>query len=268
MMLQPIIESFDAHPITTLKANDGSLWFLAKDLAPALGVGRNTVRMQVADLEPVDVRVNTIDTNKGSRRSTFVSESGALQIIVQSRKPAARRLRKWVCDLALKYASPSQFPSPQFPSPQSGPKFPSPQADMAQVLQLVCQMAQAQAQLVEQVAQLVNRFPFPFPSPRPGLPQPVQQPVPRSGDLVDLVVRFMSDRVCWEGNASSLVRELAKIDGDRLNPWELRNVHLTIARRLLVLSPTLWLSGILFETQLKNGARKLRLSRVRRQEVV
>lgn len=261
-MLQPVIESFDAHPITTLKANDGSLWFLGKDLAGALGVGRDTIRHQVADLEPVDVRVNCIHTNKGPRKSTFVSESGALQIIVQSRKPAARRLRKWVCDLALRYAKGVDCIDTLQPGPYAAQLL----QVLGQVTQALTRVTETQNQLASQVTQLAAHF-SPFPSPSTGL-QPVQQPVPRSGDLVDLVVRFMSDRVCWEGNASSLVRELAKVDGDRLNPWELRNVHLTLARRLSVLSPTLWLSGVLFVSIPSSRGQLLKLKRLRREEAL
>ena len=104
MQLQLLTESFESHSLTVLKDDAGQAWFLSKDLAEPLGVNRNAIRMQVADLAPSDIRVIPIDTNKGSRKASFVSESGALQIIVQSRKPEAARLRKWVCDIAVKYS--------------------------------------------------------------------------------------------------------------------------------------------------------------------
>lgn len=104
MNLVPFFENFDDRPITMLKEDTGAVWFLAKDLAAPLNVTRDAVRMQIAELDTSDKRVSPIYTSTGTKNATFVSESGALQIIVQSRKPESRRLRKWVCDLAVRYA--------------------------------------------------------------------------------------------------------------------------------------------------------------------
>jgi len=104
MNLVPIFESFESHTLTVLKKESGDPWFLAKCLAAPLGVGRDSIRHQIADLEASDKDVISIHTPGGPQKMTFVSESGALQIIVQSRKPEARRLRKWICDLAVRYA--------------------------------------------------------------------------------------------------------------------------------------------------------------------
>lgn len=101
--LQPLEESFEGLKMTTLCDHDGVAWFLAKDLATPMGVKPNAIRMQVADLSDEDKVVISIDTPGGRQKMTFVSESGAAQIIVQSRKPAAAKLRKWVCDIAMKY---------------------------------------------------------------------------------------------------------------------------------------------------------------------
>lgn len=101
--LRPLTETFESWSITTLRDHANLAWFQAKDLAEPLGVGRDSIRHQVADLTDEDVRVISIHTNKGSRKATFVSESGALQLVMQSRKPGAAKLRKWVCDIAVKY---------------------------------------------------------------------------------------------------------------------------------------------------------------------
>lgn len=101
--LQPLTETFESWSVTTLQKDEGQAWFLAKDLAGPLGVGRDAIRHQVADLDATDKDVILIHTPGGRQKMTFVSESGAAQIIVQSRKPAAAKLRKWVCDIAMKY---------------------------------------------------------------------------------------------------------------------------------------------------------------------
>lgn len=102
--LVPVFESFESHTLTILKKDNGEAWFLAKSLASPLGVGRDSIRHQIAELDESDKGVISIHTPGGPQEMSFVSESGALQIIVQSRKPEARRLRKWVCDLAVRYA--------------------------------------------------------------------------------------------------------------------------------------------------------------------
>lgn len=94
--------NFDGHPVRVTNI-DGRPWLVAADLAQPLGIGRNAVRMQTSDLTPEDVRAILIDTNKGSRQATIVSESGAYQLIVQSRKPTAARLRKFICDIFVKW---------------------------------------------------------------------------------------------------------------------------------------------------------------------
>ena len=103
-MLSPIFESFEAHTLTVLKRDSGEAWFLAKDFAEPMGVGADSVRHRIADLDDSDKDVISIHTPGGPQKMTFVSESGALQLVMQSRKPEARRLRKWVCDLAVRYA--------------------------------------------------------------------------------------------------------------------------------------------------------------------
>lgn len=103
MSALPTFEPFESYRLTVLQDN-GSPWYLAKDLAPILDMTRQSIRMQIALLESEDVRVNTIDTNKGSRRATFVSQEGLCQIAFLSRKPEARRLRKFAAQLLVKYA--------------------------------------------------------------------------------------------------------------------------------------------------------------------
>lgn len=92
----------DQHPVR-VATDAGEPWVMGQDLAAPLGVKPDAIRQQIRDLEPSDVRVISIHTNKGPRNATFLSRSGAYQIIMQSRKPVAKRLRKWLADLGVAF---------------------------------------------------------------------------------------------------------------------------------------------------------------------
>lgn len=91
---------FDDYPVRVVPIEDRP-WFIARDLAEPLGVLPSAIRKQVMDLDPQDKGVTQSNTLGGAQELTIVSESGAIQLICQSRKPAARRLRKFVADLAV-----------------------------------------------------------------------------------------------------------------------------------------------------------------------
>lgn len=175
MKLALLTETFENHSLTTLKDNDGQAWFLAKDLAGPLSIGRNAIRMQLADLDPADKDVISIDTPGGKQKMTFVSESGVFQIIVQSRKPQAAKIRKWVCDVAVKYAH-GTGPAPDYIAHM--------QAQIDLLTQALQNMAEQVAAAV--VSQLVNS------TDRKAL-EAMAEPAAR-GSKVNLVKQFLKER--------------------------------------------------------------------------
>ena len=73
---------------------NGQTWFVAKDVCKVLGIekARNAVsRLDDDEREPV-----LVDTLGGTQRMSAVSESGLYHLVFQSRKPEARRFRRWV----------------------------------------------------------------------------------------------------------------------------------------------------------------------------
>lgn len=66
-------------------------WFLANDVCQILGTASRDVR-KIVDADEVD----TIHLTPESRGTLIVSESGLYHLIFKSRKPAAKRFRKWV----------------------------------------------------------------------------------------------------------------------------------------------------------------------------
>lgn len=73
---------------------NGETWFVAKDVCDNLGI--NKYRDAFSRLDD-DERVSVlVDTLGGRQKVTAVNESGLYSLVFQSRKPGAKKFRKWV----------------------------------------------------------------------------------------------------------------------------------------------------------------------------
>lgn len=72
----------------------GEPWFVAKDVCDVLGIEK--YRDAVSRLDEDERESVLVDTLGGMQKMTAVSESGLYSLIFQSRKPEARKFRKWV----------------------------------------------------------------------------------------------------------------------------------------------------------------------------
>lgn len=92
-MSAPIPFDFERHSVRAVASNDEPV-FIAKDVCRTLEIRK--YRDAIAQLDD-DERVSVIvDTLGGPQTMTAVTESGLYALIMMSRKPAARRFRKWV----------------------------------------------------------------------------------------------------------------------------------------------------------------------------
>ena len=73
---------------------DGEPWFVAADVCRALGL-KNTA-MAIERLDEDEKGVSSIDTPGGTQEMAIVNESGLYSLVLGSRKPAAKRFKKWV----------------------------------------------------------------------------------------------------------------------------------------------------------------------------
>lgn len=93
---------FEDQPVRVL-IRDGRPWFVAKDVCEALTIiwkGSDSTG-SLRDLESDEKDLNTIETLGGKQEMTIISESGVYSLIFTSRKPEARRFRKWVTSEVL-----------------------------------------------------------------------------------------------------------------------------------------------------------------------
>ena len=74
-------------------------WFVAKDVCEILGIGKH--RDAVSRLDEDERGSVLVDTLGGRQCVSAVSESGLYRLIFQSRKPEARKFRKWVTSEVL-----------------------------------------------------------------------------------------------------------------------------------------------------------------------
>ncbi|MEY2875804.1 MAG: hypothetical protein RLZZ373_3175 [Pseudomonadota bacterium] len=69
-------------------------WFVAADVCAALTISNN--RDALARLDDDEKGVGSIDTPSGTQQMGLINESGLYSLILGSRKPEAKRFKKWV----------------------------------------------------------------------------------------------------------------------------------------------------------------------------
>ena len=80
-------------PVRVQVINDEP-WFVAKDVCHILGISNHIDA--VSRLDEDEKAGSVIPTQFGEKETNFVNESGLYHLIFQSRKPEARKFRKWV----------------------------------------------------------------------------------------------------------------------------------------------------------------------------
>lgn len=79
--------------MTTIEI-DGDAWFVANEVCKLLGI-KNTSDA-VSRLDDDEKGVSVIPTPSGDQEKLIVSESGLYALIFRSKKPSAKKFRKWV----------------------------------------------------------------------------------------------------------------------------------------------------------------------------
>lgn len=81
------------NDFTTIEV-DGEVWFLAKDVCALLEI--QNVSREVASLDEDEKLMYQIRIAGQMRDANFVNESGLYTLVFKSKKPSAKKFRKWV----------------------------------------------------------------------------------------------------------------------------------------------------------------------------
>lgn len=149
---------FPAYQLRTVMI-DGEPWFAAIDICAALGIDNN--RNATARLDDDEKGVHSMDTPSGPQEITIVNESGLYSLILGSRKPEAKKFKKWVTAEVLpairrtgRYVAPQAAPDP---APQAVPALPTPTDALArQVATLSRQVASLSRRVITTQSKLVK----------------------------------------------------------------------------------------------------------------
>lgn len=95
--------SFDNFSVRAIN-KDSEIWFVAADVGSVLGLGN--VRSSLALLDDDESAVHSMDIRSENgivqkREVNIINESGLYALILRSRKPEAKRFRKWVTSEVL-----------------------------------------------------------------------------------------------------------------------------------------------------------------------
>ncbi|KPH76096.1 phage antirepressor KilAC domain-containing protein [Oceanobacillus caeni] len=91
--MNQLIKMFDEKNLTIINQNDGP-HFKLNDVCNILGLAPRTVRQRLDD--DVCSTYPIQDSLGRTQQATFVNEDGLYDVILDSRKPEAKRFRKWI----------------------------------------------------------------------------------------------------------------------------------------------------------------------------
>lgn len=84
---------FEGHSVRVIN-RDGTPWWVAADVAAVLDINRT--EDAVRRLDDDEKGADSIRTPGGPQQMTTINESGLYSLVLTSRKPAAKRFKKWV----------------------------------------------------------------------------------------------------------------------------------------------------------------------------
>lgn len=88
--------SFENFPVRAINRN-GEIWFVAADVCAAIDLGTEQIRR----LDDDEKGLHLTQTPGGKQEMSIINESGLYALILRSRKPEAKRFRKWVTSEVL-----------------------------------------------------------------------------------------------------------------------------------------------------------------------
>lgn len=91
--------NFDGLDIRVVANDSNDLWFIAKDVCDVLGIANS--RDALVRLDDDEKGVVITDTLGGKQETSTINESGMYSLVLTSRKPEAKKFKKWVTSEVL-----------------------------------------------------------------------------------------------------------------------------------------------------------------------
>lgn len=91
--------NFDQYQIRTMQDDGGEIRFVAQDVCEAIDL--DDTSKAVSRLDDDEKGTNTVRTPSGEQQMLTISESGLYSLVLTSRKPEAKRFKKWVTSEVL-----------------------------------------------------------------------------------------------------------------------------------------------------------------------
>ena len=88
-----VFENKDFGEIRTL-SDDDEIWFVSADVCKSLNI--KNVSDAVSRLETDEKGIGSIDTPGGKQKMSIINEFGLYNLVLGSRKPEARKFKRWV----------------------------------------------------------------------------------------------------------------------------------------------------------------------------
>lgn len=90
---------FNGNDVRVVIGEGGEPWFLLKDVCDTLGLTNS--RMVKQNLNEADVSSTYVRSGGQNRAMTIINESGLYDVVLDSRKPEAKKFRRWVTSEVL-----------------------------------------------------------------------------------------------------------------------------------------------------------------------
>jgi prophage antirepressor-like protein len=128
-MNQIVAFDFESHDVRVVIGQDGEPKFVAADLLSTLNLDRKALER----LDEDEKGVSSIHTPGGQQEMTVVNESGLFNLVLGSRKPEAKRFKRWVTHEVL----PSIRKTGSYAVPGSVAALPAPTQDRVTAILMI-----------------------------------------------------------------------------------------------------------------------------------
>ena len=128
-MNQIVAFDFESHDVRVVLGQDGEPKFVAADLLSTLNLDRKALER----LDEDEKGVSSIHTPGGQQEMTVVNESGLFNLVLGSRKPEAKRFKRWVTHEVL----PSIRKTGSYAVPGSVAALPAPTQDRVTAILMI-----------------------------------------------------------------------------------------------------------------------------------